>query len=271
MGAEGEAEALARLILDRDVHPPLSIGLFGDWGSGKSFFMRLIKQHVEDIAGRSKRVGRERTAYCSAVRQIDFNAWHYADDNLWASLMTRILQGVGSPKQLSELSQELVETGSVPPGGVISYAAKRRAEVSASLHEAEERRDQAKRRLDALDEASSAKPVSALLEDSATLTADPAVQDAEARIRERFGPSAAQGAGEAEQAAGEFRRLAAEAKIFWSLVRGGSGARRLAAVGGGLLLRSRSSAAWWRSRSWSRDCSRRSRPARPGSPRRSPR
>jgi KAP family P-loop domain len=39
LGITREVEALASLVAARAVSPPLSIGLFGEWGSGKSFFM----------------------------------------------------------------------------------------------------------------------------------------------------------------------------------------------------------------------------------------
>ena len=32
----------ARLLAAEDVAPPIAVGLFGNWGSGKTFFMRLM-------------------------------------------------------------------------------------------------------------------------------------------------------------------------------------------------------------------------------------
>ncbi len=39
VGIAAEADALAYLVAARDLAPPLAIGLFGDWGSGKSFLI----------------------------------------------------------------------------------------------------------------------------------------------------------------------------------------------------------------------------------------
>ncbi|MCB1179603.1 MAG: protein kinase, partial [Leptospiraceae bacterium] len=39
LGITGSVEAFARLVSSKSVHPPLSIGLFGNWGAGKSFFI----------------------------------------------------------------------------------------------------------------------------------------------------------------------------------------------------------------------------------------
>ena len=35
------AEAMAEII--KKIEPPFTIGIFGRWGSGKSFFLKLIK------------------------------------------------------------------------------------------------------------------------------------------------------------------------------------------------------------------------------------
>ena len=49
LGIRKEVEALCAVLAASDVTPPLSIGLFGDWGSGKSFFMRKMEQEIEDL------------------------------------------------------------------------------------------------------------------------------------------------------------------------------------------------------------------------------
>lgn len=98
-GAGNEAEAFAAMICARQFSPPLAVGVFGDWGSGKSFFMKLVHQAINR---RTKRVGaNERTAdgkennnneisFLKHIVQIRFNAWHYAETNLWASLVDNI-------------------------------------------------------------------------------------------------------------------------------------------------------------------------------------
>src|SRR5262249_21171618 len=44
------ATAFATVIASRSVLPPLAIGVFGDWGSGKSFFMRLIEEQTREVS-----------------------------------------------------------------------------------------------------------------------------------------------------------------------------------------------------------------------------
>jgi len=79
--------SFAMLMASRSLEPPLSIGLFGDWGSGKSFFMRKLKNQIQHLAEAARR---ENTAFYSEIVQIEFNAWHYVEANLWASLVTHI-------------------------------------------------------------------------------------------------------------------------------------------------------------------------------------
>ncbi|WP_457351338.1 P-loop NTPase fold protein [Roseateles sp. P5_D6] len=88
LGIGAEAAAFARLILDKDVKPPLSIGLLGDWGSGKSFFIEQIKRHIGGL------LEEKRPELHASVVQIEFNAWHASDTNLWASLVTNIFDEI---------------------------------------------------------------------------------------------------------------------------------------------------------------------------------
>ena len=84
-----DVRAIASVISARDVHPPIAVGLFGDWGTGKSFFMKKLQGHVAHLADLSNNASGE-AAYCTKVVQIPFNAWHFLDADLWASLVSEI-------------------------------------------------------------------------------------------------------------------------------------------------------------------------------------
>ncbi len=94
LNVENEAKAFARVAASIKVHPPLSIGIFGEWGSGKTFFMEKIKAHVEKLSevGAAAKKENKPTAYHSDIVQIRFNAWHYMETNLWASLVDHIFR-----------------------------------------------------------------------------------------------------------------------------------------------------------------------------------
>jgi hypothetical protein len=80
---------LATVIAAKDTPLPLSIGVFGEWGSGKSFFMGMLRGQVKELEDTPGR--------CSTIAQIGFNAWHYADSNLWASLGDEIFRQLAEP------------------------------------------------------------------------------------------------------------------------------------------------------------------------------
>ncbi|MBN9125394.1 MAG: hypothetical protein BGO99_13630 [Nitrosospira sp. 56-18] len=113
LGIQDEVRALAVLIAARTVVPPLSIGLFGEWGSGKTFFMRQLRNAIDELAKEARtanRMQRDLPIYKNIV-QIKFNAWHYVESNLWASLVEHILDNLYPGKETSvsqTLQKELI-------------------------------------------------------------------------------------------------------------------------------------------------------------------
>lgn len=96
LGAAADADMLVSVLMARDTSPPLAVGLFGAWGSGKSFFMALMQERVDELAA-LKRAGRsDAEPFCGEIRQVRFNAWHFVDTNLWASLAAALFDGLAS-------------------------------------------------------------------------------------------------------------------------------------------------------------------------------
>jgi hypothetical protein len=139
-----EVTTIAHVLLARRVQPPLALGLFGDWGSGKSFFMsqlqRTIKTHADHYRAEEREQGQS-TPWCSRVLQIDFNAWNYADTNLWASLVTRIYDGLQeelSDKTEDKDRREKLDEKIMQAEGVVKNAEEEVNKAKSRVTQAEE-------------------------------------------------------------------------------------------------------------------------------------
>ena len=82
------AQALADFILSEKTQTPLTIGIDGPWGSGKTSLMRMIRARLPLQADASGGGGR-------SARAVWFDAWKYdQEESLWASLALEILSQV---------------------------------------------------------------------------------------------------------------------------------------------------------------------------------
>ncbi|HEX8647266.1 MAG TPA: P-loop NTPase fold protein, partial [Thermoleophilaceae bacterium] len=133
LGIETDVAALSAVLATRSNEPPLSVGLFGRWGTGKSFFMARMRERIESL-GRD-----DPETYCSNVVQITFNAWHYIDANLWASLVARIFEELANHGRNGEdaerqATENLLENLRISEEAL---ARARRAEREAREHKEE--------------------------------------------------------------------------------------------------------------------------------------
>lgn len=92
LGLASEVRALAEVICLREPGPPLAIGLFGDWGSGKSTYMNLIEAAIDELTRRTTSDQQARDLFVEGVVHIKFNAWHYNDADLWSSLTSEFFR-----------------------------------------------------------------------------------------------------------------------------------------------------------------------------------
>lgn len=90
LGVGREVEAFAMLIAGKDTLTPLSVGIFGAWGSGKSYFMKRVEERVVALAQEED----ARDYYYRHVAQVRFNAWHYSESNVVASLVDHIFKNL---------------------------------------------------------------------------------------------------------------------------------------------------------------------------------
>ncbi len=76
--------ALSRLISHPETKTPLTVGLYGPWGSGKSSFMEQVKIDIKKNS--------------DLIQQVDFNAWkHDASHNLWLVLLQALFVQLEQP------------------------------------------------------------------------------------------------------------------------------------------------------------------------------
>jgi formylglycine-generating enzyme required for sulfatase activity len=120
------AKTLADIIADPGTRTPLTIGVFGGWGRGKTSLMRMVRRRLEET---------EDTDF--PVRSVWFNAWLYSrEQTLWRALISRVLEGargfdLGQPaldklRQLEARLYQALETTcgqlTLPPGMVPGQA-----------------------------------------------------------------------------------------------------------------------------------------------------
>jgi WD40 repeat protein len=127
LGMAADVRRLATILGARAVAPPLSIALLGDWGTGKSSFMRQLQGELGKLTARAA-AATGPTAFVSHLRQVSFNAWHYSDDHLWVGLIEHMFRELARPEPVE--AEDTLE---------------RRAELEAKLaaQKAEEKKLQA--------------------------------------------------------------------------------------------------------------------------------
>jgi KAP family P-loop domain len=96
VGIEAEVNAFAYLIASKNLVPPLAVGLFGDWGSGKSYFLRSVQRRVDELIGDKAAASRpsETLPFYKSIVQIEYNAWQYIEGDLWSSLLEHLFRNL---------------------------------------------------------------------------------------------------------------------------------------------------------------------------------
>jgi hypothetical protein len=110
-----DVEAFAKIIASSNFVPPLAIALFGEWGSGKSFFMKKLMDKIDHYAKNEKSINSP--TFCKGIAQIHFNAWSYLDNNLFASIVSEVFDKLdqyitgdnNAKKEQKEIEDELAE------------------------------------------------------------------------------------------------------------------------------------------------------------------
>jgi hypothetical protein len=81
LGYQKAAETLANIIVDKNTATPLTIGIFGEWGTGKTSLMKMIQLGIE-----TKSTGND------GIFTIWFDPWRYdKKESIWEALIQTIL------------------------------------------------------------------------------------------------------------------------------------------------------------------------------------
>ena len=146
LAIQRDVEAFAKLVAFSGTQTPLSIGVFGGWGSGKSTFMERLEDEIAELAARAG-ASHDGDRMLRRIVQVRFNAWHFADANLWASLTAEFFDQLrcgGHDKQGAAIHAELVERVNAHVHDLSAAASQTRAEAMAGdqkLVEAQRERD----------------------------------------------------------------------------------------------------------------------------------
>jgi hypothetical protein len=217
LGVRTYARHLAQLIAAKDTFMPLSIGLFGAWGAGKSHFMDLLDEQLREI---TREPGR---AFHKEIVQIRFNAWHYLDTNLWANLVSEIFdqlfatverRGDDDARKLENLKSKLADQSALA------------AEAKAALVLAQNVREDAEEKLRAAMKARAAQEntVSTMLNDLKNLVVDDDLKQQLREVADGLGlPAIETSFNELEARAEEVRSLAGRGRAILLAVFTGPG------------------------------------------------
>jgi len=118
LGFDDYVDILLELIGDFDPKNPLTIGIHGIWGSGKTSLMKMVEKKFEDD---------------QKVKTIWFNAWAYGDEPIGLALLRQILIEFQNEEGLKEKGKTLL--GNV---GKLGIDALLRRTATITLKEAED-------------------------------------------------------------------------------------------------------------------------------------
>lgn len=108
-GISDYASKLAEFIYE--TQPPFTIGIYGEWGSGKTSFVGFLEYYLKV----NKKVGEP------DIKFIKFTAWPYrTSDELWRALILKIAQEL---YEINTVKQELPSTPTPVDSSILSWLA----------------------------------------------------------------------------------------------------------------------------------------------------
>jgi len=141
LGFAPSAAALTRIILSAELaDTPLTVGVYGPWGSGKTSLMRMMYRSLNDPE-----------APQPGVLPIWFDAWRYAQsDALWRALLISVVEEIRARVVRDEdrlrtlVGRRAAAAGKVPPQDLSAERAtleQRLDDLAASLYRSVDREE----------------------------------------------------------------------------------------------------------------------------------
>ncbi|WP_161938066.1 KAP family P-loop NTPase fold protein [Mastigocoleus testarum] len=126
LGFEPYVTAIAEFLTNPDTKPPLTLSIEGEWGSGKSSFMKQLKKVIEDIPPEALK--KEQKKHKSKSRNfffrlcilwfnkikpkpkvVWFNAWRYDKaEALWAAFALEFIRQISRPRDFRDIFPILI-------------------------------------------------------------------------------------------------------------------------------------------------------------------
>lgn len=145
-----DVNAFARVMAAKSFEPPLAIALLGKWGSGKSFFMRKLKDGIQNLSEKNPE-----NQFCEGIAHVHFNAWSYMDANLWACFVTRIFESLddyikgtfATEKEKKEIENQLFNKLNVSKEQLVQLN-KQKESIDINIQKLQTKKDKLKSQLE---------------------------------------------------------------------------------------------------------------------------
>ena len=100
-GFDGYAQTLAGLIANKKNETPLVIGIYGEWGTGKTTLMRAVQSALKSDAFDDRKLFRQ-------CKTVWFQAWKYSrEDEILAALIETIFKTMAAGTFFEEAKGEI--------------------------------------------------------------------------------------------------------------------------------------------------------------------
>lgn len=122
LGYQVHADLLKNIILN-DKMLPISIGVFGNWGSGKSSLMLLLEEGIEAWKKQNAALDDDQSKKDARILQVRFNSWQFEDYSstkliMIETILEALSKDISDRKDLFEKCDDLLARISFMKAGV---------------------------------------------------------------------------------------------------------------------------------------------------------